>query len=447
MHIHINTKRVVFAALALVLVWCVCFGLVKLFDDTSVEIDLPVFVEDGSSRIPSLSSKPTPSNNSDSISHLTIEPVMTSKPEQYPRSKVIDVPFIGREPDYPCGCEGVSAVMLMNYYGVDIDVDSFFGGVLDMFPFTYSEYTGRYYGEDMDRYYVGDPTSVLGKGCFAPVIKTAIEKVCGDEYIAAVEQGYMVADLEEKYLKKLSCPILLWATVSMRDTYAGTKWTISRTGGTFTFPAYMHCLVLVGYDDDENLYYFNDPWHNSGLVAYDKDLVEEKFMQLGSQALAMYKRDDYSAPVTALETNKTYAIRNAATGKYISALNSGTADGTNVIQNTYTSAFTQLFEVVINENGSYSFVNVATGNALTVESDGNVCFRTFDGSAAQCFAVDESKGFFRISSTAAGNSVLTVCGNYNGSGGTLSTSDGNVYMDEAVDTDGFYRLWQFVPAE
>lgn len=444
---HIYKKRVICAMLALTFAFLVCFGLVKIFDNTSVDIDSPTFGEDSLARVPNLSGESVTSHSVDSLPHLISDPVMTSKPELYPRNKVIDVPFIGQDPDYPCGCEGVSTVMLMNYYGINIGVDEFFGGVLDMFPFTYSEYTGRYYGEDMDRYYVGDPTSNLGKGCYAPVIKTAIEKVCGDEYIGVVEQGFTVAELAEKYLKKMGKPILIWATVGMRDSFDGTTWWITRTGNTFTFPAYMHCLVLVGYDDDLNLYYFNDPYRNNGLVSYDKDLVEEKFVQLGSQALAMYERDDYSVSPAALDTNKTYAIRNAATGKYISAFNGGTADGTNAIQNVYTGVSSQLFNVFINENGSYSFIDTATGNALTVEQDGNVCFSAFDGSAAQCFDVGENKGFFHVFSTADNNSALTVCGNYNGSRGASSTSDGNVYMEKAVDLDSFYQLWQFVLVE
>ncbi len=201
-----------------------------------------------------------------------------------PSKKIYDVPIIGMLSKYQCGCEGVSAVMLLNYYGIDIDCDYFFGNALDTFPFTYAWQTNTYYGEDMDRFYVGDPSHEFGKGCFAPVIKTAIEKIVPDDYIAVVEQGGTVEKLVDKSLKKKGQLILLWATSYMRDSFDGTVWRINRTNGAFTFHAYMHCMVLVGYDDVRDYYYFNDPLEGK-VVAYNKRLVEKSSKSLEARRL------------------------------------------------------------------------------------------------------------------------------------------------------------------
>ena len=44
-------------------------------------------------------------------------------------------------------------------------------------------------------------------------------------------------------------------------------------GRMFDWKLNEHCLLLVGYDQDR--YWFNDPWHNHGLCAQPKELVEE----------------------------------------------------------------------------------------------------------------------------------------------------------------------------
>ena len=49
-----------------------------------------------------------------------------------------------------------------------------------------------------------------------------------------------------------------------------------------------HCLLLVGYDDD--VYYFNDPWHNHGLIGYDRALVENRHAQQYAQAVGLRTR-------------------------------------------------------------------------------------------------------------------------------------------------------------
>lgn len=383
------------------------------------------------------------------------EPVPAPAPEPvYPSKKVFDVDYIGQEPNYPCGCEGVSAVMLLNYHGVNISVDDFFNCALDMHPFTYDWRTNSYYGEDMDRYYVGDPASQMGKGCFAPVIKTAIEKIVDKKYIAVVEQGGTVAELVDKYLKKMNRPILLWATSGMRDSFEGTTWKITRTSGTFTFPAYMHCMVLVGYDNAKHVYYFNDPWQNSGLVSYDKDLVEAKFRELGSQALALLTRDEYSGRTDTLDPEKTYAIRNAATGKYISILDGKTSNGTNVVQSTYTGAASQLFSLKKHSDGSYSFISKATGKAIDVMNINNlyaagcnVHLYTYNGSKAQKFKLVEKKGFYNVLLSYNNNIAMAARSNYNGDSGKTGSSIGNVYMNTASESLNYYQLWEFVSIE
>ena len=38
---------------------------------------------------------------------------------------LLDVPVLSQWPDFPTGCESVSAVMLLSYHGYDVDVSTF----------------------------------------------------------------------------------------------------------------------------------------------------------------------------------------------------------------------------------------------------------------------------------------------------------------------------------
>lgn len=361
----------------------------------------------------------------------------------YPQKKIIHVEYIGQNPRYPCGCEGISAVMLLKYHGFEIDTDYFFSSVLDTFPFTYNPYTNTYYGEDMDRFYVGDPCSELGKGCYSPVIKNAIEKVVTEEYIAVVEQGCTVSQLAEKYLKRLDMPILIWATSYMRDSLSGTKWKIERTGEICTFPAYMHCLVLVGYDDENGLYYFNDPYDNLGLVSYTKDLVEEKFKELGSQALALVSRNEYQTYSISVNPNKLYSIRNAETGKYITAYKSADGKHTNLYQNNLLSTEPQQFRFIKNTDGSFCIVSEFYDMALEL-SNNRIIIGKREEKDNQKFSVTLlDNGFFNIAPINNSTYLLCVSSNFNGNKWSENERD-NIHINKD-DKHSFYQQWQLIP--
>lgn len=87
-----------------------------------------------------------------------------------------DVPFISQLPDYPNGCEAVSAVMLLKKYGVDITIDEFVSKYLKK-DNIYSV-DGERYGPNPKDTYAGDPSSLTGGfGVFSVGIKDAIDKV------------------------------------------------------------------------------------------------------------------------------------------------------------------------------------------------------------------------------------------------------------------------------
>ena len=86
-------------------------------------------------------------------------------------------------------------------------------------------------------------------------------------------------------------PVIMWATVGMTDSSASSyyaHWT-SPAGKSISYNRKLHCVLLVGYD--ENNYYFNDPLHMdaSGVkyTGYAKTCVEKAYSILNQQSIVV----------------------------------------------------------------------------------------------------------------------------------------------------------------
>lgn len=198
------------------------------------------------------------------------------------KKTIVDVPYISQENVLTTGCELVSATMVMQFHGYNITVDDFVQNT----PQSQLEQTeDGLVGKDPSESFIGDPYSADGFGCYAPVITSVMNSFFNNKSKKAVDvTGTSPEDLIHTYIDSDS-PVLIWATINMKQPYQGKSWTIESTGETFQWIAGEHCLVLVGYDRD--LYYFNDPYGSNGVVGYDKELVEERYQTLGSQAVAV----------------------------------------------------------------------------------------------------------------------------------------------------------------
>ena len=185
--------------------------------------------------------------------------------------KIIKVPYIDQSVKYPTGCESVSATMLLQYLGYDISVDDFIQHYLvrrDM-----EEHGGVLYGPDPSVSFCGSPYDEDSFGCYAPVIRQALEKAAGDRFTIIDETGTPMAELIEKYIDH-DMPVVFWACINMQKEIIGPQWKLLDTGEVFTWRSNEHCMLLVGYDEEG--YYFNDPYENHGLIRYPKELTEKR---------------------------------------------------------------------------------------------------------------------------------------------------------------------------
>ena len=173
--------------------------------------------------------------------------------------------------------------MVLQYYREDISAEKFAVNWLPCDGAFYSDGNCTY-GPDPNENFIGSPFDGGSYGCFAPVIAQAICKnspLCRAEVLT----GQTLDELCQTYVGR-GKPLLIWATTNMAPSQRLDSWYLP-DGSLFYFPLNEHCLVLIGYDEDE--YFFNEPL-TGGTAAYPRELVETRFAELGQQAVYISRR-------------------------------------------------------------------------------------------------------------------------------------------------------------
>lgn len=203
-------------------------------------------------------------------------------------SKIISVATICQYPNYPSGCESVAAVMNLNYYGINVTVDKFIDSYLPTGSAPNKNSSGVWYSSDPNEVFLGDPRSEKGWGIWATGLAKAINKCLDDypgSYSVTVTYSETLDSLCEKYIVK-NIPVLVWVTAYMKEPYQNITANIIGTKRTFTWISPNHCMLLVGFD--ENNYYFNDPITGK-REKYSKSASNTAFKGNGSQAIIISK--------------------------------------------------------------------------------------------------------------------------------------------------------------
>lgn len=215
------------------------------------------------------------------------------------KHKIIDVDFITQIGTYPTGCESVTAVMALHHINFNLSVKNFINHYLDMQPYPFDPFET----------FGGDPFSDNGWGCYAPVIKKALDKaLVGLPYYAEELSGVSLQKLCTDYIDK-NIPVILWATMGMRASKTIT-WTYNGRRIEWVQPE--HCLLLVGYD--EKHYIFNDPQKSGPRTYYTKEAVEKAYKAQFSQAVVILRKEEEP------ENPPYEVIADAKKAKYIDIL-------------------------------------------------------------------------------------------------------------------------------
>ncbi len=207
------------------------------------------------------------------------------KTEAAPEKNMADEIWIGlyplaQYPEFPTGCEVTSLTMALNYEGFDVSI----GEIADRY-LEKGEPGSKSYRE----IFWGDPRSSESFGCFAPVIVKAANQYLEDQGSDKRAVDLSGTELEDLY-EELRCgyPVLVWGSMYIdTDIVEVGSWEID--GETVTWPGNEHCMVLVGFDTEENTVRVCDPLR--GIMVYDKDQFERHYDRLERQAIVIKKQE------------------------------------------------------------------------------------------------------------------------------------------------------------
>lgn len=196
------------------------------------------------------------------------------------QSRQLDVEELLQNPELPTGCESVALTAVLRYLGYNIEK---------------TEIADNYliYDEDLFWGYVGDPYSDDGAGIFPPGLTNTADgffEINGGKYSAVNTMGY---SLDELYrLVDNGYPVLVWTTMDFYEP------NVIDTGYYYGDEEYFwydneHCMVLIGYDTEENSLSFCDPLE--GIVSCDADVFESIYNEIGKLSMTIVDLDNNDA--------------------------------------------------------------------------------------------------------------------------------------------------------
>lgn len=224
-------------------------------------------------------------NNDDFLTETTVEE--TTAPASH---KISGVPIIAQN-ELRAACETYACTMLLNYYNFSIDEFEFAQNYLITYPVTYGE-DGNLYGPDMNAAFAGDVYT--GWGVNAPAMAKSMNKYLETQKTdkrAQALSNVKLDDICKNYIDN-DIPAMVWVTTYMQEPYVKSTWIVDyvdenskvKIGDTVSWLQNEHCMVLVGYDEDN--YYFNDSVAEKVTVA-KKAVAEERYSQVGKQAIVL----------------------------------------------------------------------------------------------------------------------------------------------------------------
>lgn len=142
---------------------------------------------------------------------------------------------------------------------------------------------GKYYGADLNKFFVGDPFSEHGIICGTQAIVTA-----ADTYLMSQKSHLSAKDITGSSVEELhrrvskNQPVIVWITIRMEDRREPQGW-YTETGTYVDWSTNDHCAVLIGYTDTTVT--IADPI--SGEIEYDRKQFENVFASRGSQCVVL----------------------------------------------------------------------------------------------------------------------------------------------------------------
>lgn len=189
-------------------------------------------------------------------------------------SASVPVPSLLQNPELPTGCESVALTDVLLYYGFDLEKTDIAD---DWLPTSSTDFV---------RSFLGSPRDAASHACLAPcIVQTANAYLaeCGSSLAASDMTGWTFSEVLAKV--ESGCPVIVWATVDLKDPGDEPYLTQWENGRLYGLYANNHCMVVCGFDTGMSTVTVCDPLE--GIVDYDMGLLAERFAELGSQAVVI----------------------------------------------------------------------------------------------------------------------------------------------------------------
>lgn len=192
--------------------------------------------------------------------------------------------IIFQMPELPTGCEITALTMVLNYYGMEADKVEMATKYLPTQELNlYYGSDGRLYGNDLNQYFIGDPTTENGYVCGTGAIVTAANVYLQDQGSDLTAMDYTGADVDMLYqLVSQDIPVVVWVTIYMEERNKTEGW-YTQTGEYVEWSTNDHGAVLIGYTQDTVT--IADPI--SGKMEYSREDFERVFASRGNQCVVL----------------------------------------------------------------------------------------------------------------------------------------------------------------
>ena len=184
--------------------------------------------------------------------------------------KMEDFEWLSQNPELPTGCEITSLTSVLNYYGINVKKETMADDYL-------KKGDGSYY-----KMFLGNPRDAGSFGCMAQPIVDAANLYFKKNNVS-MKASNVSGVTFDKILEYVSqgVPMIVWNTMGMAPAYESQTLTLD--GREYTWIAPEHCVVVVGYDLDNNEVYVADPM--AGMITRNLKTFEERYNSLKRQAV------------------------------------------------------------------------------------------------------------------------------------------------------------------
>ena len=185
---------------------------------------------------------------------------------EIPSSTVLDIPTLLQMAELPTGCEATSLTILLMYDGYQIEKTT----IVDEY-LIYSN-TGSF--EDG---FIGNPYSYEGAGCFPDTIVETANRFL-EAYGAETEGINLTGKDFHTLLRYIAAgrPVAVWTSLYLLDPGIDLRGSTSEG---YTWYEMEHCVVLAGYDLENDKVIISDPMQ--GIAEYSLEWFQEVYERVG----------------------------------------------------------------------------------------------------------------------------------------------------------------------